>query len=122
MALASLRADVGDLRTLLRLLVAQLQDALGPRLDVERAGGLLHRSDEVRRLRITLGDDDFEAESSGSDVQCRVGHRSGGIRIRSEQVDGGTWLARLVDALKAEAARSASLRQALESMVIGGSS
>ena len=122
LSLASLRADAGDLPTLLRLLVEQLSDALGSRLVVEHAGGLLRRSTEVRRLRISIADDEFEATSSGSNVECTVGHRSGGIRIRSERVDGGTWITRLTTALKAEAQRSEALRRALESIVIGGSS
>jgi hypothetical protein len=122
MALASLRADGGDLKTLLNLLASQLQDALGKRLEVERAGSLLHKSTDVRKLRITIGDDDFEADSSSGDVTCTVGHRSGGIRIRSERVDGDVWLGRLTASLKEEAARSDSLRRALETMVIGGSS
>ena len=117
---ASLRADGSDVHILVKVLADQLTDALGPRLEVQRAGGRFRKSDEVRSLRITLDDDQFDAEVDGSSLRCTVGHSSGGIRIRSEKVDMDTWLNRLLAALKAEAAHSQAVRQALESIVIGG--
>ncbi len=117
---ASLRADGSDVHILVKVLADQLADALGPRLVVERAGGRFRKSDEVRSLRITLDDDQFDAEVDGSSLRCTVGHSSGGIRIRSEKVDMDTWLNRLLAALKAEAAHSQAVREALESIVIGG--
>ena len=117
---ASLRADGSDVHILVKVLADQLTDALGPRLEVQRAGGRFRKSDEVRSLRITLDDDQFDAEVDGSSLRCTVGHSSGGIRIRSEKVDVDTWLSRLLASLKAEAAHSQAVRQALESIVIGG--
>ena len=121
LAAAQLRADSTDVRILLTVLVEQLSDALGPRLAVQRAGGLFRRSDEIRSLTITVGDDQFEAVVDGAVLRCRVAHSSGGIRIRSETVDMETWLGRLLAVLKAEAAHSQAVRQALENIVIGGS-
>lgn len=122
LAAASLRADSSDVHVLVAALADQLAEALGSRLEVKRAGGILRRSDEIRSITITLEDDQFAAEVDNGTLRCSIGHSSGGIRIRSEKVDVDTWLGRLLDALKAEAAHSQTVRQALERMVIGGSS
>jgi len=120
LAAASLRADGPDVRILVRALADQLAEALGSRLQVQRAGGRFKKSDDIRSIRISLGDDQFDAEVDGGTLQCTIGHSSGGIRIRSEKVGVDDWLARLLAVLKTEAAHSQAVRQALESMVIGG--
>jgi hypothetical protein len=71
-------------------------------------------------VRVTLGNDSLEADVEGTSVRCTIGHSSGGIRIRSEQVDMATWLTRLLSTLQAEAATSEQTRVALENIVIGG--
>ncbi len=119
---ASLRADSSDVHILVKVLVDQLADALGSRLEVQRSGGRFRKSEEIKSLRISMDDDQFDAEVDGTSLRCTVGHSSGGIRIRSEKVDMDTWLARLLTSLKAEAAHSQAVRQALESIVIGGPS
>jgi hypothetical protein len=121
LAAASLRADGSDVGILVKALADQLAEALGSRLEVKRAGGRFRKSDEIRSLRITLDEDQFDAEVDGSTLRCTIGHSSGGIRIRSEKVGVDDWLARLLAVLKAEAAHSQAVRLALESMVIGGS-
>jgi len=120
LAAASLRADGSDVGILVKVLADQLGDALGPRLEVQRAGGRFRKSDKVRSIRITMDGDQFDAEVDGPILRCTIGHSSGGIRIRSEKVDVDEWLNRLLTVLKAEAANSQAVRQALESMVIGG--
>jgi hypothetical protein len=119
LAAASLRADGSDVHILVKVLVDQLADALGPRLKVERAGRF-RKSDEIKSLKIAMGDDQFDAEVDGNTLKCTIGRTSGGIRIRSEKVDVDTWLNRLLTVLKAEAANSQAVRLALENMVIGG--
>ncbi len=116
---SSLQADGGDVRLLLKALVTRLAGALGDRLKVERAGGRLRRSDEIRRVSVTLGDDTLDASVHGTDLECTVSRTSGGIRIRSTRVTMDEWLHRLLGALRAEAASSTATRQALESIVIG---
>jgi hypothetical protein len=106
LAAASLRADGSDVRLLVKVLADTLADALGTRLDVKRSGGRFRKSDDIRSIRITMDDDQFDAE--------------GGIRIRSEKVEVDAWLGRLLAVLKAEAAHSQSVRRALEAIVIGG--
>jgi hypothetical protein len=119
MAVSQLATNSTDLRIMLKLLVSQLADALGDRLTIERAGGRFRKSDEIKSVRITLGDDTLAAESDGASVRCSIGHASGGIRIRNEQVDMGTWLTKLLGILRDEAAHSEQTRLALERVIIG---
>jgi hypothetical protein len=121
MAVSQLASNSTDLRIMLKLLVAQLSDALGDRIAVERAGRF-RKSDEIKLVRITLGDDTLEAAVEGGTVRCTIGHSSGGIRIRSEQVGMDAWLTRLLTTLQTEAAHSEQTRVALENIVIGGQS
>ena len=123
LAVASIRADSADAGMLLAALVDQLHDALGTRLQTTYAGGGLLRRSKDRTLigvTITLGDDVLTATIDGGSVRCTIGHGSGGIRIRSDQVAMDAWLRTLLNALQAEAAHSQVTRTALESMVIGG--
>jgi hypothetical protein len=120
LAASSLRADASDVRILLKVLVDNLQDSLGPRLHVERKGGRFRKGEEIRSVRIDLGDDQFEATVDGDALACGVGHSSAGIRIRNEKVDMATWLNRLFASLQSEAARSQGVRQALEGLLIRG--
>jgi hypothetical protein len=122
MAVAQLASNGTDLRIMLKLLVSQLSDALGSRITVERAGGRFRKSDEIKSVRISLGDDTLEAAVDGGTVRCTIGHSSGGIRIRSEQVGMDVWLTRLLTTLQAEAVNSEQTRLALENIVIGGQS
>ncbi|MHB8328812.1 MAG: hypothetical protein ACYDD6_04180 [Acidimicrobiales bacterium] len=122
LAAASLRSNLSDVHILLKVLASQLADTLGDRLVVEGGGGRFKRSrsDEIRGLRITMAGDEFQADVDGSTLRCTIGHSSGGIRIRSEQVDMDAWIARLLGALQTEAAHSETARRALENIVIGG--
>lgn len=121
LAAASLRADGSDVRILVKVLADLLADALGSRLEVQRSGGRFRKKpDEIRSIRISLDDDQFDAEVDGDSLRCTIGHSSGGIRIRSEKVGVDAWLAQLLTLLKAEAAHSQAVRQALETIVIGG--
>ena len=119
LAVAEISANSGDLGIMLKVLVGQLADALGDRLEVERAGRF-RKSDEIKTVRVRLGDDTLDAKVEGHTVRCTVGHSSGGIRIRSEQVGMDEWLTKLLGALQAEAAHSEQARQALERVMIGG--
>jgi hypothetical protein len=121
LAVSSLGADATDVRILLKALVTRLSGALGDRLEVERAGGLIRRSDEIRRLTVRLGDDELEAALDKGALVCTVSRSSGGIRIRSTRVSMDEWLHQLLGSLQAEASTSQATRQALESLVIGDS-
>lgn len=122
MAIATLQSNSTDTRIMLKLLVAQLTDVLGSRIAVERSGGRFRKSDDIKSVQITLGDDTLRADVEGAAVRCSIGHASGGIRIRSEQVAMDVWLSRLLSTLHAEAAHSEQTRLALEHIVIGETS
>ncbi|MDA8310066.1 MAG: hypothetical protein M0Z46_05545 [Actinomycetota bacterium] len=118
---SSLRADASDVRVLLRALVSRLSDALGGRLAVERAGRF-RKPEEIRRVSIRLGDDQFDATVDRGNVECVISRSSGGVRIRSSRVGIDEWLHRLLAALRDEAATTEATRIALESLVIGNGS
>jgi hypothetical protein len=118
-AMAGLRAEMNDVHQLLRVLVKSLVESLGERVKVERKGGLLRKSEEIKSVEVEIGHDVFRADPHGSGVDCSVGHSSGGIRIRSEQVPLEEWIERLLRALQTEAAHSQTARLALERIVIG---
>ena len=122
LAVSALASNSTDVRIMMRVLVNNLASTLGGRLVVERRGGLLRKSEEIRTVEVALGNDVLRAEIDGASVRCTIGHSSGGIRIRSDQVDMGTWLKRLLGALQAEAAQSETTRLALENIMIGGTS
>jgi hypothetical protein len=122
MAAATVQSNATDVHIMLKVLAGQLSEVLGPKVVVQRAGGLIRKSGEVKALEVTLGDDVLCAQVDGATVRCTVAHSSGGIRIRSESLDLDTWLRRLLGALQDEAAHSEVARQALERIVIGGSS
>jgi hypothetical protein len=121
MAVAQLASNSTDSRIMLKLLIQQLAEVLGNRIQIERAGGRFKKSDEIKAVQITLGDDTLRADVDGPSVRCSVGHASGGIRIRSEQVGMDVWLTRLLTILNNEAAHSEQTRLALEHIVIGES-
>jgi hypothetical protein len=121
MAVSQLASNDTDVRIMLKLLAAQLAEVLGDRMVVERAGRF-RKSDEIRSMRVTLGDDTLDAVIEGASVRCTIGHSSGGIRIRSRQVGMDEWLTDLLSTLQSEAANSERTRLALENLVIGGPS
>jgi hypothetical protein len=122
LAVSSLQSNGTDVRIMLKVLAEQLAGVLGDRMQIERAGGRFRKSDEIKSMQIVLGDDTLRAEVEGATVRCSIGHASGGIRIRSEQVDMDAWLSRLLGTLHNEASHSEQTRVALERMVIGETS
>ncbi|MDA8047574.1 MAG: hypothetical protein M0Z30_20470 [Actinomycetota bacterium] len=119
LAVTALMADQQDVRSLLKLLARQLSGALGGRVRVEREGGRLRRSEEVRSLRVRIGDEEFAAEVSDGQVATTVAHASGGITIRTETVTADAWLTRLLSGLKEEATSNQAARLAIENLVMG---
>jgi hypothetical protein len=122
MAAAALLADNKDVGMMLGVLANSLKDSLGPQMEIiSSSRGLLRRqSDQIKRIRIRLDQDDYEAELGDGKLTCTVGHTSGNIRIRSEQLPIEQWLSRLLTALRKEAATNQAARAALERVLIGG--
>ena len=122
MAAASLLADNKDVGMMLGVLANGLKESLGPQMEIVTSSrGLLRRQpDQIKRIRIRLDQDDYEAELGDGKLTCTVGHTSGNIRIRSEQLPIEQWLSRLLAALQKEAATNQAARAALERVLIGG--
>lgn len=120
LATTALLADSHDVRNLLKLLARQLAGTLGDRVEVRREGGFLRKSEEVRSLKVHIGDDDFTAQVERGQVTTAVAHYSGGICIRTERVDTDQWLSRLLQELQKEAASNQASRMAIEGLVMGG--
>ncbi len=120
-AVVSLQSSATDSQILLRLLTEQLSSALGQRLSVERKGGLFKKSNEVKRLRADIGDRSFIADASAPTIACSIGHISGGITIKTESTGISDWLVKLLGCLQDEAKNSEAARQALDSIILGGS-
>jgi len=124
LAAAQLSADATDVAILLRSLVDRLEDALGDRMVVQRRGGGLRRRSkpQIEGMEVTLGQDIFTARLRGGALDPAIARVSGGIRIKTESVPLEEWLRRLLQALSVEASRNSLTRQALENIVIGGTS
>ncbi|MGA8295994.1 MAG: hypothetical protein WB770_03015 [Acidimicrobiales bacterium] len=120
LAVSSLAADGNDTQLMMRLLTERLASVLGERMRVDKSGGLLHKGSTIRHVEVRIGDNDFVADLSGGAPAFSICHVSGSIRIRTERTDAPAWIRALLEALQKEADKSATARQALESIVIGG--
>ena len=120
LALSSLRAESGDIQLMFRLLIERLSEALGRRLRVERAGRL-RKDGPIRRVEIDLTNVSLVAELREGAPKFLIGRVSGGIRIRTDDTDIAGWLKVLLDSLNSESHHSETARQALETIIIGGS-
>ena len=63
LAATTILGENRDVRVLLKQLVSQLSGPLGDRLAVDRQGGFLRKSDEIKSVRASIGSDDFSAGS-----------------------------------------------------------
>ncbi|MDA8117870.1 MAG: hypothetical protein M0000_10940 [Actinomycetota bacterium] len=122
LATAALLADNKDVGMMLGVLANSLKESLGSQMEIIASSrGLLRRqTDQIKRMRIRLDQDDYEADFGDGRLTCTVGHTSGNIRIRTEQLPIEQWLSRLLAALQKEAATNQAARAALERVVIGG--
>jgi membrane protease subunit (stomatin/prohibitin family) len=92
MLAASIRADSSDLRTFLDVLATKLEGSLPGHVKVEREGGLLHKSERVRRLSVELGDRVYQMEWAQQSLHPLVGPR--GQALSTVSLDdwvGGLW-------------------------------
>jgi hypothetical protein len=120
LAVSSLAADSGDTQLMMRLLTERLASVLGDRMKIDRAGGLFKKSNLIRRIEVRLAELELIAELANTTPAFSIGRVSGGIRIRTDRTDVTGWLRTLLEALQREAEHSATTRQALEAIVIGG--
>ncbi|HLX77374.1 MAG TPA: hypothetical protein VKR27_00690 [Acidimicrobiales bacterium] len=119
LAVSSLAADSNDNQLMMRLFCERLSGVLGDRLRIERGGGLLRKSNTIRRVEVRIGDEDLVADLGGAAPVFSIGHISGGICIRTDRTDAPGWIRALLESLRKEAEKSSTARQALESIIIG---
>ena len=121
LAAAPLRADGSDVHILVKVLVDQLSDALGPRLKVERAGGRFRKSEEIKSLTITMEDDQFDAVVDGTHPPLHHRPLVGGHPHPQREGRHGHLAQPPAAVLQGRGRHSQAVRLALENMVIGGS-
>jgi hypothetical protein len=121
-ALSMLAGSSSDSKILFRVLARDLSETIGERVAVERAGRFGKSANEIVAITINLGSETFQLEQANEGLRCTIGVTSGGIRIKSEHPDVAEWARRLAAALQKQAASSEASRQALERLLIGGSS
>ena len=115
---ASLRADSSDLAAFVESLAVKLEDAIPKRVRVDRRRSGLRGPKLVRQVEVDLGDQRLELRFDSGSLETRRAKLSGGIVLKSEQLDTDAWLAALGEALADEAKRSDITRQALQRLLI----
>ncbi len=116
---AGLRADGTDLRISVEVLASKLEESLPGHTRVERhGGGLLGRGEKrVRQVRVELGGNCYQLTVNGDRVEGFRERQVGGISIKREPLDPGSWVSALASDLRAEAERSGEARTALERLL-----
>ena len=115
---ASLRADSSDLDAFVESLAVKLEDAIPKRVRVDRRRRGMFGPKLVRQIEVDLDDQRLDLRLATGSLEARRAKLSGGIVLKSEQVDIDAWLAALGGALAAEARRSETTRQALQRLLI----
>ncbi len=116
---ASLRSDVGDLGTFVEVLAVKLEEAVPGGVTVERRRNGMFGPKLVRRIAVDAGDQRLDLRTDGGSLQTLCSRLSGGIVLKSEEVDTDEWLRALSQALAVQARRSKTTRQALERLLNG---
>jgi hypothetical protein len=115
---ASLRADSSDLDAFVESLAVKLEEAIPKGVRVDRRKSGMFGPKLVRQIVVDLGDQRLELRAGASSLETRRAKLSGGIVLKSEQLDTDAWLAALGGALADEARRSEITRQALQRLLI----
>jgi hypothetical protein len=119
MLLAALRADGQDNASYFEVLAGKLADVFGPRLTVDRDGGLFRKPGRAKRISVDLGGDRYEAALDKGAIRCKVSHAVRGITLRSDEPAFPDWLSMLMTKVAEEARSSEATRRALESILLG---
>jgi hypothetical protein len=114
---ASFRADLSDLGAFVESLAVKLEALLPTRVRVERRKQGMFGAKFVRRIEVDGGATRLELRYDGRAIETASSRVSGGIVLKSEQLDIDAWLDALGQTLAAEAERSATTRQALERLL-----
>jgi hypothetical protein len=95
----------------------KLEEAIPKRVAVDRRKSGMFGPKLVRQIVVDLGDQRLELRYA-RDLETRRAKLSGGIVLKSEQLDTDAWLEALGAALADEARRSEITRQALQRLLI----
>jgi hypothetical protein len=116
---ASLRADTADLGAFVEALAAKLEEAVPRAVRVERKRDGMFGPKVVREISLDAGDRRLQLRAEHGNVQCRCARLSGGIVLKSEDLQTDEWLTVLSEALADQARSSATTREALERLLNG---
>jgi len=119
---AALRADVGDLETYERVLVATLADSLPVGcVEVDRdrslSDRLANRPGTIRAIRVTLGQQTLELTQQRAHLVGTLARSVRGVAISRKEMPLDEWSAALALALSEFARESAAARAALERLL-----
>jgi hypothetical protein len=116
---ASLRADMTDVGTFVESLAAKLEEMLPGLVKVERGKRGFRGPKLVRAISVDLAGGRLGLVRGDRDVlDCTIARVSGGITLKTEEIDFDAWLELLGQALAAEADKSQRTRQALERLLL----
>ncbi|MDQ2896634.1 MAG: hypothetical protein M3Y09_13485 [Actinomycetota bacterium] len=114
---ASLRADEAELGSFVEAVAAKLEAAMPGAVRAQRGRDGLFGPKRVQRVTVDAGGRRLELRRAGTGIETTCSRMSGGIVLKSETVDIGTWLAALGEAVADEARRSETAREALERLL-----
>ncbi len=115
---ASLRADATDLDAFVEGLAAKLEGAVPNQTTVNRTKRGFRGPKVVQQIVLDAGGERLVLERHGDHVHTVRAKVSGGIVLKTEQVDIEPWLGAIALALQAEAERNARTRDALEKLLM----
>ena len=115
---AALRADLSDIAAFVEGLAARLELALPGSVKVKRAKRGLRGPKLVGEISYESGGERLELHRNGDDVRVLRAKMSGGIVLKTEEIDIDTWLSALTELVAAQAERSERTRQALQRLVL----
>jgi len=127
---AELRRNSGDLSLYAGFLLTTLSAALPPEMvTIEREGGLgrlLRRRGEpaVLAVSVVMGEQRFtlRRDRVGAPPVATIGHRSGGVVLRTETLPIADWSRRLAAELGSYAEQNAAAADALARLTLPGAS
>jgi len=116
---SALRADLSDIAAFVEGLAARLEMALPGSVKVKRVKRGLRGPKLVGEISYESGGERLELHRNGDDVRVIRAKTSGGIVLKTEEIDIDTWLSDLTQLVAAQAERSERTRQALQQLVLG---
>ncbi len=115
---AALRADLGDISAFVEGLATRLEQALPGFVQVNRAKQGFRGPKVVTEISVESGGERLTLLRDGGRVSTTRSKSSGGIVLRTEQLDIETWLSALTATVAEQAQRSERTRLALQQLVL----